>query len=234
MAIIRPTNAIQGISGRSGNAVYRFTRNGTEFASRPFVNDPNTPAQSAVRSSFSKVAKQWRTLPAADAAAWNEYAADQVEFDRMSGNRTSRSGFNWFVAFGTRYLTVNPSKTDAPTKPPTADYNGDAITVSAVAIAGGIKFSASAPNGSKSTTALLVQKLRNANAKPGKQFRTKTHFQFASGSLQTTVALAPGTYAVGYQFVNTDSGQESPFVSLGVVGPVTFTVSQNHPNKKAA
>lgn len=211
-----------------------MTKYGTEFAVRPLVNDPDTPAQTAVRSAFTKVTQQWRSLTTAQAAAWNAYAAERSEFDRTTSVRASRSGFNWFVGLGTRYLTVNPASNTAPVNPPTAGYSGDAVSITAGPTGGGIKFTASAANGSKSTTALLVQKLRNANAKPGKQFRTKAHFKFQTGSLETVVNLAPGTYAVGYQFVNTDTGQETQFVSIGIVGPVSFAVSTSEPKKKAA
>lgn len=227
---------MKAISGRSGNAVYRSTRNGTELADRPFVNNPQTPAQSTVRVAFSKVTKQWKSLTFAQAQAWNAYAAVRKEIEAISGVSTTRSGFNWFVAFGVRYLTVNPTQNTAPVNPPATDFLGDALTITPAAQAGGIKFTASAANSTKTTTALLVQKLSNGNAKPGKQYRTKAHFQFTAGSLQTTVALTPGTYAVGIQYVNTDTGQETAFVNLGTVGPVTFAVAQGGESdkKKAA
>lgn len=65
-------------------------------------------------------------------------------------------------------------------------------------------------------------------------YRTKVHFKFASGSLSTTVPVAPGYYAVGYEFVSTATGQESPRVLLGKVGPVSLSVRTSKPAKKAA
>lgn len=235
MAIMKLGNAFQAVSGRSGNAVYRSTKNGTEFAVRPFVNNPQTPAQNDVRDAFSKVTKQWKSLTPAQVKLWNDYADARVETERITGSRTTRSGFNWFVAYGVRYLLVNPSQTAAPASPPTSDYAGDPITISAEPseqAGGGIVFSASAANGANSTTALLVQRLRNANSKPGKQYRTIAHFKFVSGTLQTTVPLSPGYYAVGTQFVNTATGEETRFESLGIVGPVSLAVAGHATSSK--
>ena len=234
IALLKLSSFVKGISGKSGNAVYRITKYGTEIADRPTVNNPDTPAQNVIRNAFSKVTKQWKTLTTAQAAAWNAYAATRAETERASGVKATRSGFNWFVGFGTRYLTVNPLQNAAPTSPPATDFVGDAISITPAAQAGGIKFTASAANASKTTTALLIQKLRNGNAKPGKQYLTKQHFQFTSGSLNTVVSLPPGVYSVGYQFVNIDTGQETDMVLLGTVGPVTFVVSGSESNKKAA
>lgn len=234
MALLKLSNAISGISGRAGNAVYRLTKFGTEFATRPIVNNPDTPAQNAVRSAFTKATQQWRTLTTAQVAAWNEYASMRKEMDDVSGSSASRSGFNWFVGFGTRYFTVNPSATSAPTMPPANPYSGDAISISASAGDAGIVFTASAPNGANSTTAILIQKLRNANAKPGKQYRTITHHKFVSGGLEFQLDVTPGYYAVGYQFVETTSGQETKATLLGIVGPVSLSVQQGQSKKKAA
>lgn len=234
IALLKLGNAFQAVSGRSGNAVYRTTRLGTEFAVRPFVNNPDTPAQNAVRSSFTRVTKQWRTLTPAQAAAWNAYAASRAESQRITGSRVPRTGFNWFVGLGARYLNVNPNATTAPTMPPTSEFYGDGISITAREEDGGIVFTASAANGANVTTALLVQRLRNVNAKPGKAYRTPAHKKFTSGSLETTVPVGPGYYAVGYQFVDVNTGQETEMVLLGVVGPISFAVREGQPKRKAA
>ncbi|HMS56286.1 MAG TPA: hypothetical protein PKA27_12880 [Fimbriimonadaceae bacterium] len=236
MAIVKVSGFMRGLSGRAGNAVYKLTKNGVELSDRPIVNNPDTPAQNVIRTAFSKVTKQWKTLTAAEAAAWNAYAANYHLSNPVSGAKRTLSGFNWFVALGTRYLTVNPASTAAPTTPPTADFSGDSITITPSVVAGGIRFTASGSNGSKTTTALLVQKLSNGNTKPSSAYRTKAHFTFVTGTLQTTVNLTPGWYAVGYQYVNTDTGQETEAVYLGKIGPVAFAVADGGKgtSKKAA
>lgn len=235
MALAKLSSFMRGLSGRAGNAVYRFTRNGTELADRPIVNNPDTPSQGSVRSAFTKVTRQWKSLTPAQSAAWNAYAEAIREMNPISGSTTSRSGFNWFVGFGTRYLLVNPDQTLAPTSPPATPFNGDALTITVTAETGALRFTASGPNSTKTTTALLVQRLRNANARPSKSYRTKKHYTFQTGALQTTVPVTPGHYAVGYQYVDTESGQETQATLLGKVGPVTFAVAQGgKASKKAA
>lgn len=234
MAVVKLSNFMRGLSGRAGNAVYRFTKNGTELADRPIVNNPDTPSQSAVRTAFTRVTQQWKSLTPAQAEAWNTYAEGIRDMNDVSGSIRQRSGFNWFVAFGTRYLLVNSDENQAPATPPQASFPGDALTFTVTAQTGAIKFVASAPNGAFTTTALLVQRLRNANAKPSKQYRTLKHFAFASGSLETTVPVTPGHYAVAIQYVNLLTGQETEMNTLGKVGPVSFAVAEGSSKSKKA
>lgn len=226
---------LKGVSGKTGNAVYRYTRNGTALSDRPFVNNPSTAAQQLVRAAFTKATKAWKNLTPAQAAAWNAYALNFSETNDVSGVASKRSGFNWYVALSSRFYQVNGLSATAPATPPTAAFTGDSLSFTATAQAGGIKITASAANSAGTTTALLVQKLSSANGKPQKNgYRTKAHFTFTGGSLQTTVNVTPGTYVVGIQYVSTGTGQETGFVNVGTVGPVTFAVANTDTKKKAA
>ncbi|HRF61201.1 MAG TPA: hypothetical protein PLH94_14960 [Fimbriimonadaceae bacterium] len=188
-----------------------------------------------MRAAFSKATKGWRTLTTAQAAAWNAFASTILENDDISGNKTKRSGFNWYVALSSRFYLVNGIAGTAPTTPPTTAFLGDNLTFTVLAGAGNIKITASGPNSAGTTTALLVQKLSSANAKPQKNgYRTKTHFAFASGSLQATPTLPPGVYAVAPQYVSMTTGQETALNALGTFGPVTFLVTQSDGAKKKA
>ncbi|HRF58866.1 MAG TPA: hypothetical protein PLH94_03000 [Fimbriimonadaceae bacterium] len=235
MAVLKLSGFLKGVSGKTGNAVYRYTRNGTELSDRPFVNNPQTASQQSVRAAFSKATKGWRTLTTAQAAAWNAFASTILENDDISGNKTKRSGFNWYVALSSRFYLVNGIAGTAPTTPPTTAFLGDNLTFTVLAGAGNMKITASAPNSAGTTTALLVQKLSSANGKAQKNaYRTKTHFAFASGSLQATLTLPPGVYSVATQYVNTATGQETALNVLGTFGPVTFMVMQGDTSKKKA
>lgn len=234
MAKVKLSSFARGVSGSTSNAVYRLTKFGTELADRPISNNPNTPSQSAVRGAFSKVTKQWKTLSATQAAAWNAYAANITETEQISGTKVKRTGFNWFVALGARYLWINDSATTAPVTPPANAFVGDALKITATAVAGGIKFSAPAANSAGTTTALQVQKLTSGNGKSGKAYTTKAHFQFKTGGLESTVLLAPGTYSVAIQFVELATGQETVRTVIGKVGPVSFAVQNAPAQKKAA
>jgi hypothetical protein len=218
--------------------VYKWTKEGIVMVDRESPANPQTSAQLAVRGAFKKATQQWKTMTEAQIEAWNEYAKERSETEEITNRKYRLSGFNWFARFAARYFAVNPSATSAPTAPPASDFAGDTITITAEpaeTAGGGITFTASAPNSTNVTTALLVQKLVNANRKPMPGgYRTKLYFKFVSGTLQKTISLPPGYYAVGYEFVNMATGQESSRVLLGKVGPVSLAVSTPKSAKKAA
>lgn len=235
MAKMKVSGFVARISGKAGNAVYKWTKEGVILTDRELPTNPKTASQQAVRTAFKKATQQWKTLTAPQMQVWRDYAATRAETEETTGRKFELTGFNWFVKFAARYFAVNPSATSAPTTPPANDFNGDTITLSVTASSGGVKFTASAANGTNITTALLVQRLANAGRTPQSGgYRTKAYFTFTSGSLNNTVPLPPGYYAVGYEFVNTQTGQESQRVLLGTVGPVSFAVQSGGGEKKKA
>ena len=235
MARVRTTGNIKRIVGKQGGIVYKWTKEGIQIVDRETPTNPKTTAQLAVRAAFKKATQQWKTMTGAQVTVWNNYAFSRIETEETTNKKFKLSGFNWFTKFSARYFAVNPSATTAPTAPPATDFAGDTITITAVAASGGIKFTASAANGSTVTTALLIQPLANANRKPqANGYRTKEYFKFVAGTLDRIVTLPPGYYSVGYEFVSTATGQESSRTLLGTYGPVTFQVSESKTDKKAA
>ena len=235
MARIRTTGNIKRMVGKQGGLVYKWTKEGIQVVDRETPTNPKTAAQLAVRAAFKKATQQWKTMTGAQVLAWNNYALARTETEETTNKKFKLSGFNWFTKFAARYFAVNPGATSAPMAPPTSDFAGDTITITAAASSGGSKFSASGANGSTVTTALLIQPLANANRKAmANGYRTKEYFKFVAGTLDRTVSLPPGYYAVGYEFVNTATGQESTRTLLGTYGPVTFMVSAPKADKKAA
>ena len=74
------------------------------------------------------------------------------------------------------------------------------------------------PNGGITKTELLLQPLKGKNRTPNaKGYRSKGFFQFAVGSLSTTVSVPTGYYAAAYRFVNQTNGQELAIVPIAVV-----------------
>jgi hypothetical protein len=203
---------------------------------RTTPKNPKTAAQMAVRSAFSKATKQWANLSTANVAAWAQWANSYSNTQETTDKEYKSAGFNAFVKLSAKWYAVNSTGT-APVNPPTSTFAGDNITLTATAVAGGVKFTASGANTSGTTTALLIArtggKNRTANAS---QYREKAYFKFASGTLETTVTLPAGYVAAGYSFVNTATGQETQHVILGNVGQVTFAVTEGNanPKKKAA
>lgn len=225
------------ISGRMSSVVYRETRFGTEMAEFEAPSNPRTPAQQKVRSDFQKATTQWRTLTSTQVKQWKAYAATQLVTQKITTQLYKSMGFNAFVKLAAKWYAVNNTGT-APATPPAAPFTGDAISVSANSEAAGtILFTATAANATNVTTALLVQRVSGPNSDPvDEAYKVAKYNKFTAGvGLSTTVSVLPGYYAVGYQFVNTATGQTtSPVFQAAVIGPVGFTVSSSDTKKKAA
>ena len=237
MAIIRLAPFINAMSGRMGGVVYKSTRFGTEMAEFEAPSNPNTAAQQAVRGNFKKSTQQWRNLTPSQAAMWRAFSATQYVEEYISEKRYKPTGFNVFVKLAAKWYAVNATGT-APATPPATAFGGDTITVTAApGDAGTIEFDATAPNATNVTTALLIQRVPNANADPvDGAYKIGKYFRYITGTLSTTVTVTPGYYAVGYQFVSTATGQVSSPVFLGIVGPVSFemVLGGTDTKKKAA
>lgn len=236
MAKVKLSAFSTALSGKLGNLSFSNTKEGTIMRERVTPKNPKSAAQVAVRSAFSKATKQWANLSTANITAWANYASSYSNTQETTDKEYKSAGFNAFVKLAAKWYAVNSTGT-APTNPPTSTFNGDNITITATAVAGGVKFNASAANSNGVTTALLIAKLggknRTANAS---QYREKAYFSFAAGSLTTTVSVPAGYVAAGYSFVNTATGQETAHVLLGNVGAVTYAVADGgkSSSKKAA
>lgn len=241
MARLRLAPFLEGMSGRMGGVVYKLTKFGTEMANFEAPSNPQTDSQNAVRNSFRKATQQWRTLTANQAEAWRTYASERYHEEEITEQRYRSTGFNAFVALACKWFAVNPNQATAPASPPATPYGGDTITVVPDAETPGvITFTASGANNASSTTALLVQKLSGPNSEPTPgAYTIKKYFKFEVGTLATDVTVAPGYYAVAYQFVNTSTGQMTGIHYVeGIVGPVGFAMVEggrsSSKQKKAA
>jgi hypothetical protein len=218
MATVKLSVFARALSGKVGNVVFANTKEGTVMRERETPRNPNTQAQQSVRAAFRRVTQQWRSLTTAQAGAWNAWAARWRQEQPTTDEVFNLTGFNWFVKLGAKFLAVNPSASAAPVIPPAAAYPGDSITVSTVGGTGQVTFTASGPNGANSTTELMVQRVTGPNSRASRGgFRIRAYNTFATGSLSANVTLPEGYYATAYQFVNRVTGQQGPFVQLGVV-----------------
>lgn len=234
MAKVKLSPFSTGLSGKMSNLVFSQQKEGTIMRERISPANPQTAAQVAVRTAFTKATKQWNNLTAAQVEAWKAFAESYSNLDSDTEKSYNSSGFNAFVKLAAKWYAVNGSGT-APANPPTSTFNGDNISITAAPLAGGVKFTASGANASGVTTALLLAKLGGKNRTANrKQYREKEYIAFASGSLATTVSVPAGWYAAGYSFVNLATGQESEPVLLGNVGGVTLAVEESGSKKKAA
>lgn len=236
MARVKLSPFSLALSGKMSNLTFSDTKEGTIMRERITPKNPRSAAQLAVRVAFTKATKQWSTLTAAQLVAWENFADTYTNEEETTEKRYNSSGFNAWVKLAAKWYAVNSTGT-APTTPPASSFSGDDIKITATAVTGGIKFTATAANSSNVVTALLVAKLGGKNRKASAgQFREKMYFNFKPGTLETTVSLPVGYYAAGYSFVNTTTGQESQSYILGNVGPVGLSLSDSGSmsKKKAA
>ncbi|HRK22590.1 MAG TPA: hypothetical protein PLX06_12310, partial [Fimbriimonadaceae bacterium] len=125
-------------------------------------------------------------------------------------------GIAAFIELTVKFLQNNPAGT-IPLVPPTSEFIGDSITVSASAGTGMVTFTATAPNAAGIMTELLLQPLANAHREPSKNgYRSKQFFNFSAGVLTRNVTVPAGFYAAGYRFVKASTGQATPLVALPV------------------
>lgn len=231
MAKVKLSPFSTALSGKMSNLTFSNTKEGTIMRERITPKNPRTAAQIAVRTAFTKATKQWANLTNANLAAWRDYTKTYSNVQETTDKSYNSDAFNAFVKLAAKWYAVNPSGT-APANPPTTTFNGDNITIGAIAGTGLVRFTASGPNASGVTTALLLARTggRNRTANPG-QYRERAYVTFTSGSLTASVNVPPGWYAAGYSFINIATGQESEPVLLGNIGGVTLAVEQGATTK---
>ncbi|MEQ1822909.1 MAG: hypothetical protein ABL949_10375 [Fimbriimonadaceae bacterium] len=170
----------------------------------------------AVRESLRRASQTFKGFTPTQVQAWSNYAGGVVHHNPVNGVAYSPTALNAFTTLATKLLQINPSGT-IPSTPPTTAFAGDTITISVVASAGTLTFSASKANAANVTTEILLQPLKSANRKPSlKEMRHKAFQAFATGSLSLPITVPPGYYAAAYRFVNTLTGQTTLPVMLAV------------------
>jgi len=205
-------------SGKLGNVVVNKGKGGTVVVrERVTPANPKTAAQLAVRNAQTKSSKLYATMTSAQIAAWTTYAATLPQVSKRSGRKIKVSAINAFCQLADKYLQINPNGT-VPMNPPTYVMAPDNLTITATAGTGQVTFTSNGPNGGITKTELLLQPLKGKNRTPtAKGYRSKGFFQFAVGSLSTTVSVPTGYYAAAYRFVNQTNGQELGIVPIAVV-----------------
>ena len=206
-----------GISGRAGSADFANTKNGTLMKAKSRPNNPNTPAQQAVREDLSQVTRTYSTLTDDQLDEWRDYAKNNPRSSKRTRSKRPLSAINVFTALSTKFLQINPGGTP-PVTPPAATFTGDTVTVTAEGKEGSVLFTASHANSEGVKTELLLQKLPSRARVPTKTgYRSKAFVAFATGTLTHSVTARKGWYAPAMRFVNRATGEEMGIVSLPLV-----------------
>ena len=108
--------------GRKGSVIYSETRHGK--VAREFVppRNPRTPEQQGHRNNVRAVTGRWRTLSAAQRAAWGVGAASRY-FVTETGRRVRLNGYHFFVSLNVRRADLGLPQFDLPPAEPVFSPN---------------------------------------------------------------------------------------------------------------
>ncbi len=209
---------VAGLTGKAGNTVFVHQRDGTvTVRSYTTPRNPKTAAQEVVRANTRKASAAFNALSPAQYAAWQVYARSLTTTNPQTGLAQTPRAHLLYIHLAAKLLQAVPSAT-LPTVPPTQEFVGDGIRVSAAAVTGNITFTASASNAANVVTELLLQPLKSAHRTPVlRSYRPAAFFSFAAKGLSKTVPTAAGWVACAVRFVHTGTGQASSIIELGKV-----------------
>lgn len=122
------------VDGRNkiGGQVASKNRGGSYLRTKVTPTNPQTAAQSNVRSAFTSLSQIWRTLTQAQRNAWNAAVTDWQRTD-IFGDIKSPSGFNLYMRLNQNLLLIGEAMIDVP---PLAEGVANPGVVSVTAAAG--------------------------------------------------------------------------------------------------
>lgn len=200
--------AFADLRGGMNSHVLVLTRSGLSVRRKPRYKYPVDPAVLEGSLRMQSASAIYSTFSASEAAAWRRYAATLARVDPVSGKQYTPAGRNAFIGLAVKFQQVNP-EAEIPRMPPVGDFAGDVVTVSAAAVAGGIRFTADRANAVGVTTELMLQKLPNVRRMPGKVYKAVAFEAFEPGSLAVDVPMEPGVYACAFRFVEIATGRQT-------------------------
>jgi hypothetical protein len=109
-------------SGRKGSVVYLNTRHGKVAREYLRPRNPRTADQQAHRDNVRAVTGRWRTLGAAQRAAWHAATANKY-FVNEAGRRVRLNGYHHFVSLNTRRADLGLPQFDLPPAEPVFSPN---------------------------------------------------------------------------------------------------------------
>ena len=211
MAKMRLGAIASGLSGRSGNAVYVQTEDGTILRTRPRPTDIVTPAQRTIRDNMAHVSRHYRNMTPEQFKAWQDY----IEKLPLAPGVTRRPKvFNAYSGLGCKFVQMFPQSAP-PLDAPVGPFLGDAVRLTVSEQPNTLVFTADTPNAAPVVTELLLQPLKHGvQTVIADRYRSQGFVHFEAGILDFGLTVAPGWYASAYRFVHAETGQETAFVAL--------------------
>jgi len=100
MAIFKPSPLIGAISGSTGSATFKLTRNGPVLAKRIIPRGRRTQRQLAAQNCFAHIKHAWCDLPTDDKKAWKSFATHLPKTNALS-LPYPLTGYQTFIAHNT-------------------------------------------------------------------------------------------------------------------------------------
>lgn len=216
MGKLRTGVLVEAMSGGAGDVVVSRTRSGMATRSKPSYRYPKVPAVQEGVARLRAANALWNAMGVAEAEEWNRYAATLSRRDPFTGKQYAPSGKNVLVALASKYMQANPGA-PIPVSPPTSPYLPPSGSVTVSAACGGARFEASEAPPPGTVVELMIQRLVNGKRKPTSFYKSAAFTPFSEGSLEHTIPLSPGWYAVAYQYVEQGTGRTQGMLTLGKI-----------------
>lgn len=217
MARVAYSADVDQIRGKVGTNVFSKARSGPTLRIRRSPRASNTPAQAAIKRAMTRSSRSFKAMTISQEAAWKAYANTINRTNSLNGDVYHPAAIDAFNELSIKFLQINPVGT-VPLVPPTTTFDGDTITVTAMASTGQVTFTASAANTSGIKTELLAIPVPSPHRTlTPSDYRTLGFFTFVAGTLTKSYALPLGWAGIAYRFVNPTTGQASALIPLPMV-----------------
>ena len=199
------------------------------------VQQPNTPSQRAANGRFSLVASHWRALTVSQRLEWSSAAVDSRREAADAKKSYRSSGYALYSSLSNLWLQAHNDQGTPPVAPPSDEWAGPALTITAAASSGSVVFHGSASTSAGTTIQFEVQRLASGSRKPSKTGYRVAGFSGldAGDGNEASFAVRPGAYCARYAFVNAATGQRTGFVEIAVTG-VALALEQGGADAKPA
>lgn len=202
------------LSGSLGDVVITSGKRGTVLRKKPAFPRPTSPEQKITENCLVTANTVWSTFTSQEAEMWNDYALTVTHHNAQADTRYHPTGYHAFIALTLKFLQVTPTVI-VPRTPPTRKFTPDDFTVTLKSENGTLIFLANGINSPNTETELLLQVLPNPRRKPTAKYHSEMFVKFTALAPFYALTVVPGAYAAAYRFVDTETGQMSPLVTLG-------------------
>jgi hypothetical protein len=115
-------------SGKIGGHVASRNRAGAYIRTKVTPVNPRTSAQQTIRDRLASISQAWKSLTAAQRAAWNAAVSDYARTD-IFGDLKNPSGFNLYQRLNNNLAIIGESLIDTPPVP------GDVFALTSLSVA---------------------------------------------------------------------------------------------------